>query len=352
MGASVRLCSAVGDDLGGKTALKALVDAEMDISGVQTLSASSGSRTAQYVAVNDSSKDLHLAMADMSILESTSTDADGISGALESFWLPQMKEANPSHLVLDGNWPSTRLTRWLSAAKEVKSYTIFEPVSNAKCTRPFHLPKPKSLSTFPNSSIDLTTPNRYELAAMHTAAREAAFLERSDWWEVIDALGIPSTGARVQMTLATSALLVDQGIPQQSVQLLPFFPAICTKLGSEGVLLTQILRVGDPRLSSGEYAPFILSRCANGTEESLGVGGVYMRLFLAAEEVREEDVVSVNGVGDTFVGTLVAGLANASSNGNEGRVEDYIDVAQRAAVLTLKSRESVAPGLGTLRMLL
>lgn len=80
----------------------------------------------------------------------------------------------------------------------------------------------------------------------------------------------------------------------------------------------------------------------------MGVGGVYMRLFPAVEEVRIEDVVSVNGVGDTFAGTLVAGLA-----GRDGRrVEEIVDIAQRAAVLSLKSKEAVSPGLGTLRILI
>lgn len=355
MGANVRLCSAVGDDLGGKTALEALSELDMDTAGIKTMSKASGSRTAQYVAVNDSSKDLLLAMADMSILESTSSSAaDSIAHALNTFWLPQLKEAQSSHLVLDGNWPGSHLAKWLSAVRYDGSgpYTVFEPVSTAKATRPFHLPEPHTLSTFPSPSINLTTPNRYELTAMHTAARDAGFLERPGWWAVIDALGIPSTGARMQMSLATSSQLVDQGIPQQSVQLLPFFPAICTKLGAEGVLLTQILPAGDHRLNSGEYAPYILSRCANGTEESMGVGGVYMRLFPASEDMGEEEVVSVNGVGDTFVGTLVAGLARAKSGGQEARVEDFVDVAQRAAVMTLKSPESVAPGLGTLGMLL
>lgn len=88
----------------------------------------------------------------------------------------------------------------------------------------------------------------------------------------------------------------------------------------------------------------------------MGVGGVYMRLFPAVEEVEGEHVVSVNGVGDTFVGTIVAGLAAQKRDDGTaaaaGRVEDFIDIAQRAAVLTLKSKESVSPGLGTLRMLL
>ena len=74
-----------------------------------------------------------------------------------------------------------------------------------------------------------------------------------------------------------------------------------------------------------------------------------MRLFPPVEEVRAEDVVSVNGVGDTFAGTLLAGLAE---KGKGARVEDLVDLCQRAAVLTLKSKESVSPGLGTMRLLL
>lgn len=352
MGADVRLCSAVGDDLTGKAALEALAASEMSTSSVQTLSKDSGCRTAQYIAVNDKNKDLVLAMADMSILEKSPNSSHVITRTFDDLWLPQLQASRPSYLAIDGNWPPEYLARWLQAGADIKAHVTFEPVSNVKSTGIFNLPKPHALSTFPLPSIHLITPNIHELSAMYTAARENNFFDRGDWWNVIDALGIPQTGARVQMSLATSPQLVDRGVPQQTVQLLPFIPIIVTKLGKEGVLLTQILPANDPRLSSGEYAPYILSRCANETEDTLGVGGVYMRLFPAAEEVESEDVVSVNGVGDTFVGTLIAGLSAAKKSGREARVEEFVDVAQRAAVLTLKSKEAVSPGLGTLRMLL
>ena len=71
--------------------------------------------------------------------------------------------------------------------------------------------------------------------------------------------------------------------------------------------------------------------------------------FRQVENVKQDEIVSVNGVGDTFAGALVAGMAKTGSG---ARVEDFVDVAQRAAVLTLKSKESVSPGLGTLRLLL
>jgi pseudouridine-5'-phosphate glycosidase/pseudouridine kinase len=207
----------------------------------------------------------------------------------------------------------------------------------------------KSLGIFPNPSVHLSTPNHHELAAMHSAASAQNLFARQDWWEVIDALGIPSTGARTAFAVATSSALVDQGVPQQAVQLLPFIPTLLVKLGADGVLLVQLLRAGDARLTSPETRQYIISRCNNGTEDSLGVGGVYMRLFPAAEKVKPEDVVSVNGVGDTFAGAIVAGLAKMEKQGRERRVEALVGVAQRAAVESLKSKEAVASSVARLR---
>ncbi|KXT00881.1 hypothetical protein AC578_977 [Pseudocercospora eumusae] len=333
MGARVRLCSAIADDLAGKVALEALSFAEMSTAGIKSLPSSDGNRTAQYIAMNDKNKDLVLAMADMSILEKP----QALTQTFENFWLPQLQSTKPSHLILDGNWSPDYLSLWLQNTP-LETTVTFEPVSKAKSITPFTLP-PNILTTYPSPSIHLTTPNTHELHSMHSAARNHGLFDRSDWWDVINSLGIPHSGARTQMSQAASPKLVDEGIPQMSIQLLPFFPCILTKLGSQGVLLTQILPAGDERLSTSQE--FILSRGAS------GVGGVYMRLFPAVKE--EVDVVSVNGVGDTFLGTLVAGLVK---RGRGARVEEMVDLAQRAAVLTLKSRESVSPGLGSLRVLL
>lgn len=347
MGSSVRLCSTVGDDLAGRAALQALSQEGLDDKGIQTRV---GGRTAQYVAVNDLNKDLVLAMADMSILQDPSpaeqqpAEAESSKSTFDEFWLPQLQDAKPTHVVLDANWTPTAISRWLETSNAISANVSFEPVSTAKAISIFQLPPSYTLQTFPNASIHLSTPNELELSAMHTAARSLGFFERQDWWEVIDALGIPSTGARVAFAQAANSALVDAGVPQQCVQLLPFIPSLCVKLGPHGVLLTQILPAGDERLHKKEYSPYILSRCTNQTEATLGVGGVYMRMFPAAEMVKEDEVVSVNGVGDTFLGALVAGLAR----GDTARPEKLIDLAQKAAVLTLKSKEAVSPALATL----
>lgn len=341
MGGQVRLCSTVGDDLAGKAALQALALEGLDGNGIKTRT---GGRTAQYVAINDVNKDLVLAMADMSILNEPVPTASS-EDTFNDFWRPQLQSAKPSHVVLDANWSPAALSQWLQASSSISAHVSFEPVSTAKAIGIFQLPGNDSLQTFPNASIHLSTPNELELSAMHAAARSLGFFDRQDWWEVIDALGIPSSGARVAFAQATSSALVDSGVPQQCVQLLPFIPSLCVKLGAQGVLLTQLLSAGDERLHSRDHSSYILSHCSNDTEQTLGVGGVYMRLFPAAEMIKEEDIVSVNGVGDTFLGSLIAGLALNSS----AKPEDLIDIAQKAAVLTLKSKEAVSPGLGSLR---
>jgi sugar/nucleoside kinase (ribokinase family) len=369
MGAKVQLCSIVGDDLAGKAVLEALNAEKLPNAGIATLEKASGARTAQYVAMNDSSKDLVIAMADMSILDG---DDATLLKTFETHWLPALRKSKPSHVVLDANWSPKLLSKWLAAAHEISAYVTLEPVSTAKVNKIFQLPPTTSgrgsasmLPVFPSPQVHLITPNSHELAALHTYASSSSaslgnnphHFSREDWWTVINAFGIPDTGARAKLCLATSQAIVDQGIPQQCLQLLPFFPTIAAKLGRQGVLLVQILPAGDARLQKPEYAEFILSQnpaaeALEGTTTNETVGGVYMRLFPPPEDIPAEDIRSVNGVGDTLAGALVAGLARGSENGKDVYVEDLVDLAQRAAGFTLKSLEAVSEEVAGLKDLL
>ncbi|KAI1846810.1 hypothetical protein JX266_007031 [Neoarthrinium moseri] len=323
---TVKLCSMVGNDVAGSTVLASLGSAGMDTQHIRQLSEPS-SRTAQYVAVNDANKSLVLAMADMDIFANHSYPTE---------WSATVAAAKPKWLVVDGNWSESSIRSWIQAGKHNNAQVAFEPVSNAKSARIFcPLKNQVHLGVYPKNSIDLATPNQYELAAMHAAAQQNGYLDNQKWWEVIDAFGMQ--GARGRFVHITSASLTNAGIPQQAVQLLPYIPTLITKLGDQGALLTTILRKDDPRLLDAAFEPFILTRSFHDHPE---IGGIYMRLFPVAETVT--DAVSVNGVGDTFLGVLVAGLARG------GGIEDLMHVSQKAAVLTLKSAESVSDDLGTL----
>ena len=328
---SVRLCSSVADDIAGSTALRMLADRGLQTSGLQKLTA--GVRTAQYVAINDAHKSLVLAVADMEILEDTHGDFD-------TFWKPQVEACKPKWLVIDANWDSAVLRKWIEVARYSGAKVAYEPVSMTKSRRIFPAAH-SNLTTVPNSSISLATPNALELASMHEAATIAGLFERGDWWNVIDSIGLPSSGSRDKLVSMTSGALVDQGVPQQSIRLLPFIPTILTTLGQQGVLMTQMLRPGDSRLTSPTSAPYILSRSTDGSEV---VGGVYMRLFPPVERVQNDCIVSVNGVGDTFLGVIIAGLVKEKPKG----LEELVDVAQKGSVMTLKSKEAVSPQISTL----
>ncbi|KAM7207041.1 Indigoidine synthase A like domain containing protein [Rhypophila sp. PSN 637] len=359
----VRLCSLVGDDIAGSTILSAIRLSGLDPSCIRTLGNEYPSaRTAQYVSVNDADKNLMVAMADMAIFTTHS---------FPKYWDSAVSAAKPRFLVVDANFSDADIFTFLQAGKRHGATTIFEPVSAAKSKRLFpplaSLPSfptipppgssskkkpilPAGLRLYPHATLDLATPNQHELEAMYTAARENEYFSSTlpgghthigSWFSIIDAFGIHG-GAREKFVYLTSQEITDTGIPLQAVSLLPYIPTIITKLGANGALLTQLMKREDPRLKDPSHAQFILSRTDTGAHE-LDVGGVYMRLYPAVERVPTQEVVSVNGVGDTFLGVLVAGLNMG------GRVEDLVDVAQQAAVLTLKSRESVSLELVGLR---
>jgi pseudouridylate synthase / pseudouridine kinase len=282
-------------------------------------------RTAQYVAVNDGDKNLVMAMADMDIFSSHS---------FPDYWESVVESAKPKWLVVDGNWGASDIRAWIRAGKSQPSCKVaFEPVSMEKAARlfpPFRGVSP--VTVFPQPSVDLASPNVYELGALYEAAKENGYFDSTEWFQVIDAFGM--RGARDRFVQLTSPELTDAGVPVQTIQLLPYIPTLITKLGSKGALLTSILGRDDPRLFDRDSQEFILTRAPS---DHPTIGGIYMRLFPAAEKV--EDVVSVNGVGDTFLGVMISGLAQG------GKAEKLVEVAQRGAVMSLRSAESVNPEL-------
>jgi sugar/nucleoside kinase (ribokinase family) len=334
-GASVLLSSVVADDLTGRSLLDLLEKSGLQTTGI-VKAKSSRARTAQYVAVNDRNKDLLLAMADMAILQDQSLD-------LADQWSSLVSSNKPKWVVVDGNWSPSHLRQIVDLARRNQAQVAFEPVSVQKSMRLFH-PDCRLITpdgVLPNHLISLATPNSFELETMHRTAREVFLFESPQWWAVINSFELSATGSRDKLSALTSPALVDQGVPQQTIQLLPYIPNLVVKLGAQGCLLAYLLPRGDGALTDPDAAPYILARCDT---ESGSVGGVYMRLFGPAEAVPQEDVVSVNGVGDTLLGVLIAGLVG---KGEGKRLEDLIPVAQHAAVKALKSPRAVSPELKT-----
>lgn len=342
VGSNVLFCSVVADDLSGRAALSSLLTEGLSTTGIQILPPTSGARTAQYVAINDANKDLLVAMADMGIVELSEQQL-----SFDEFWEPLLERTKPQWVVIDANWRPDVLAKWSALACKHGARVAFEPVSTAKSRRLFGRDASGvdaaigPAQTVPNNAISLACPNRIELAAMYAAARDTLLFESPGWWSVIDAMGLSPTGSRERLAALTSGKLVDEGIPQQSIQLLPFIPCLVTKLGEDGALLTQLLPAGDPRLTDPEYAPYILARSS--TSSDVSFGGVYMRLFPPDATIAPQDVVSVNGAGDTLLGVAVAGLAK-----DDLHIEDILPIAQEASRRTLTSAGGVSKELTSL----
>lgn len=329
-GVTTLLCSVVAKDVAGHALIEQVKQSGLPTSGIEMLDERADARTAQYIAINDTKKDLVIAVADMSIFSSPALES-------ASAWEPLMVRHRPQWVVIDCNWSTSIISEIAAAGRSAGARIAVEPVSVEKSSRLIELMK--SNAVMPKNLIDLVTPNRLELDMMYNTARDALLFESEPWWQIINALNLPRGGSKDRLIQMTNAELVEQGVPQQSLQLLPFMPCIITKLGAQGCLLTQLLRPGDPRLRLPESAPYILGRAM---EDETRVGGVYMRLFPPAELVEQEQLVSVNGVGDTMLGVLIALLIKRNAG---VWIEDVVMLAQKAAVRKLKNNRAVSEGL-------
>lgn len=354
VGTLVHFCSVVADDMSGRTALSMLAARGLRVDGVQTLSY--GPPTAHYISFNDTNKDLFMAMADMRIVESQQPDLDDL-------WKAHLEQVKPEWLVLDANWHPKALQRWIAAGKAVGAKIAFEPVSTAKSCRIFEEP-PGHIIQMP--LLELATPNEMELGAMWEFQGSHLRHHYGAWSTYLESR--KKNIEMAEMGEEFSRLL------RMSLDLLLCFPCILTKMGSRGVLLTEMLRKDDPRLSAAWAQQYIFAteggqdiyrslqnidvlqqalRPEQGArhrkyEFLMDSVAIYIRMFPPAELVPAKEVASVNGVGDTFLGVLMAGLAKKKPK----VLDDLVMIAQKGSCMTLRSKESVSPEISSLQALL
>jgi pseudouridine-5'-phosphate glycosidase/pseudouridine kinase len=249
-------------------------------------------------------------------------------------------------VILDANWKAEAIQATITDSANRHFRFAYEPVSAAKAGRLFQKPPtgaqtPLTDSIFPNHAITLSTPNVHELRAMYDAAAANGYFDTEAHWLSVDSLGIPSSGIATQLNYLCGPELVEQGIPQMAIRLLPYIPILAITLGERGVLLVR--RALTPRGSSSPKEYMV--------SEGNGVhGGVSIRLYSPAQRV--DKVISVNGAGDTFLGALVAHDTITARQGQTYRPIRSASVlfAQECARLSLMSEEAVSPGIADIRV--
>lgn len=167
------------------------------------------------------------------------------------------------------------------------------------------------------------SPNLLELRHLYNTVTSDALEMTSHnyWWQTIDAMGL---GSAFRMDLehlarrdvceenpdkGTLAFLLDQGVAQMAVNLLPFFQHLVVKAGDKG--LFAVFRLTPEQAQRSAWTrerTNIRARCvvAHGQDGSVVIFKHYPAIALA-----KEDVVNVTGAGDTLVGTILATLVRS-----------------------------------------
>lgn len=205
------------------------------------------------------------------------------------------------------------------------------------------------------SPITFAAPNVLELAQIYKAAQFADLTAHDHWWKVIDNMAL---GSQFRMDLeqlarrtvsdedeskGTLSFLVDEGVAQMAINLLPFFQHLVVKCGDRGLLTVfRISGVNAQKSSWANEHSNIRDRCIVTHNIARNVTTV-LRHF-PASVMRQDDIVNVTGAGDTLVGSILGRLVCApDAFQSPVTLEELVAEAQRAAVLTLKSPYAVSP---------
>ncbi|KAJ4486069.1 indigoidine synthase A-like protein [Lentinula aciculospora] len=339
---SVLLLSPIGDDAFGH-----LLTKETEKSGMRTdgLLLQKDQRTAVCNIVLDSRGGLTTGIADMAILETTQFKTNAIE---------IIQRTNPAILIVDGNCSPAVISTVAKlcierSIKVLVPHAASEPTSVVKSTRILDAMDDMASSISP---IDFISPNLVELREIFEAANGKDLLTKPDYWIALDNFSLTS---RYRMDLehlsranvsdedhskGTLSFLLDQGIAQMAIKLLPFFGNIIIKCGDKGVLVA--MRQSSTSQWRSEHSNIKAHRIVNHSNTDTIVLSHFPALPV-------ENLVNVTGAGDSFVGALGSCLVQQPNALNSPEtLADVIGIAQRAAVLTLCSPYAVSPDLSIL----
>uniref|UniRef100_A0A8H8CQV5 Carbohydrate kinase PfkB domain-containing protein n=1 Tax=Psilocybe cubensis TaxID=181762 RepID=A0A8H8CQV5_PSICU len=299
--------------------------------------------------VLDSKGTLVGGVADMTIVKTMTSDVI----------LPLLKKHTPTIVAVDGNLSPETITSIVEyceihAIKENSS----EPTSVIKSTAILPAIKSSQQVNIPAKPVAFCTPNLLELDHIYDAAQSDLLeVDNSSWWSTITSFNLGSAYRNDLEQLArmpasdkpdsnaTLAFLIDEGIAQKAIHLLPYFQHLVIKCGDQGVLVAMCIDAKDAatsgwaRLRSNPKQRYVI---AHGNSDEIILLQHFPSLPIAALE-------NVTGAGDSFVGALLATLASdTNALYHPKSLKDAIYVAQKAAVLTLQSHSAVSPALSTI----
>ncbi|KAI0307990.1 Indigoidine synthase A like protein-domain-containing protein [Multifurca ochricompacta] len=334
------LISSVGDDSLGRLLLEEMRRIGMRTDGVTT----SHQRSAVCNMVLDGSGNLIGGVADMKIVQSI--EAEEVVSHI-------IRHA-PALVAMDANVSPDVLKAVVRHCNTANVPTFFEPTSVIKSVSILPAISSALESGFQRPPIRFASPNLFELTEIYNCARAGPWeLTSHDyWWRTIDdfSLGTEFRLSMEQLARQTAgpngktlSFLVDQGVTQMAINLLPFFQHLIIKCGELGVLLAMRFPSGEPTAWMGERSDIRRRQIvAHGKSETVVIK------HYPSHTIDPQSIVNVTGAGDSLVGAILAALAqNLSAFNNPGLLDGIIRLAQSAAIETLQSPLAVSPSLST-----
>lgn len=334
------LVSSVGDDSLGRLLLEEMRRIGMRTNGLIT----SGRKSAVCNMVLDGFGNLIGGVADMDIVHSIEPE----------MVISRVVEHDPALVAMDANVSPAVLKALVQHCNANDIQTFFEPTSVIKSTSILPAISSALGSDLDGSPITFASPNLLELAELYKCVRTEPWeLTSHDyWWRTVDNFSIGTEFRSSLDRLArenagtkgmTLSFLVDQGIAQMAVNLLPFFQHLVIKCGDLGVLLAMRFPANKPTAWAGERTNIQRRQIVVHGKSELVVIKHY-----PAHEIDPQSVVSVTGAGDSLVGAILATLTqNSSTFDSPELVDDTIALAQSAAIQTLQSPLAVSPSLSS-----
>jgi pseudouridylate synthase / pseudouridine kinase len=211
------------------------------------------------------------------------------------------------------------------------------------------------------SPITFASPNLAELANIYEQAGgdNYALTSHPSWWETLDAFGLSSTWrmdldrlARLPASESDTSkgkldFLVERGVAQMAIRLLPFFKNLVIKCGERGVIVA--LRLSGDKATSSGWAREARSNPRNRFVLAHGRDELIVLKHYPSLVIPEGNTINVTGAGDSLVGALLADLSvKPDTFADPEQLDCAIGRAQAAAVLALQSSLAVSPELHTL----
>ncbi|KAF7793341.1 hypothetical protein EIP86_004453 [Pleurotus ostreatoroseus] len=361
------LVAPVGDDLFGSLVIDGTEKLGMRSDGIVRVD---GARSAVCNMVLNSAGNLVGGVADMNIAYELDP-AEAVNA---------VKKFRPKLVAVDGNLSEDVLGSIVRACLGLDIGVFFEPTSVVKSTRIWPAVK-KIIGSASHAPITFASPNFLELTQMYLSARADPYELTSDerWWAVVDNMAL---GSQFRMELDHLAqldtrgldeeqgklsYLLDKGIAQMSVNLLPFIQHIVVKCGELGIF--TVFRIPAEAAKVSPWANERSNMKARQVVARGKDGSVVVVKHYPALTVPEGTSLNVTGAGDSLVGSILASLVQSPAAFQDPVTLDTLveraqkvrfllhtlhsmcielDITFQAAMLTLTSPEAVSSALSTL----